>query len=630
MALLLSLGQCKKNDIIDGEWIHITVKVNNDSKHIVYPETGAYIFSDGDTIYVGNNGKYVGCLGYKDGTFRGYIASSYCSTSDYLHFYFMGGCGPATKTLTAGTTASITANITDQRSNLPVIAYNHSTQVYDPSATSYTSFLFNKCGLAKFNVNTPSAAAICIKGLNNRVTVDLAGNELSYDQVNEGLIKMAPKDASNATWAILLPQEPTAEGEAYTEDGLYTGTRPALIYGVSDNEYFNLGITLNVNASLQTFPLTFEAKTAGATVTFTKAETLSSLSIEYSTDGTTWTTYTTPITLANVGDKVSFRGTNEQYATDELDHSHFSCSNDCYVYGNIMSLIHANDYGTIYELSEKAFISLFEGVPEIDIHPEKNLVLPATTLAKDCYENMFQYCTGLTRAPELPAITLAYGCYSNMFDGCTSLTAAPELPATTLAEYCYFRMFDGCTSLTAAPELPATTLAEGCYYYMFTNCTNLTDAPELPATTLAEHCYESMFSHTSLTTAPALPATTLAKGCYYYMFCECSSLQTAPELPATTLTELCYEGMFKDCTSLTTAPELPATTLVQYCYRNMFNGCSNLNSITCLATSGFDSPDCTTEWVNGVSSSGTFTKASGATWNISASGIPSGWTIVEP
>ena len=88
--------------------------------------------------------------------------------------------------------------------------------------------------------------------------------------------------------------------------------------------------------------------------------------------------------------------------------------------------------------------------------------------------------------------------------------------------------------------------------------------------------------------------------------------------------------MFKDCTSLTTAPELPATTLVKYCYSNMFYGCSNLNSIKCLATSGFDSPDCTTEWVNGVSSSGTFTKASGATWNISASGIPSGWTIVEP
>ena len=34
-----------------------------------------------------------------------------------------------------------------------------------------------------------------------------------------------------------------------------------------------------------------------------------------------------------------------------------------------------------------------------------------------------------------------------MFSGCTSLTSAPELPATTLARYCYGNMFSGCTKL---------------------------------------------------------------------------------------------------------------------------------------------------------------------------------------
>ena len=80
-----------------------------------------------------------------------------------------------------------------------------------------------------------------------------------------------------------------------------------------------------------------------------------------------------------------------------------------------------------------------------------------------------------------------------MFSRCTSLTVAPELPATTLAKYCYDQMFSKCTSLTVAPELPATTLAEYCYNKMFYECTSLVVAPELPATTLTKYCYNMMF-----------------------------------------------------------------------------------------------------------------------------------------
>ena len=107
---------------------------------------------------------------------------------------------------------------------------------------------------------------------------------------------------------------------------------------------------------------------------------------------------------------------------------------------------------------------------------------------------MFRGCTGLTQAPALPATTLAKNCYDSMFANCTSLTQAPELPATTLAGNCYYYMFGSCASLTQAPELPATTLAGNCYYNMFKGCTSLTRAPELPATTLAGGCYYSMFS----------------------------------------------------------------------------------------------------------------------------------------
>ena len=193
-----------------------------------------------------------------------------------------------------------------------------------------------------------------------------------------------------------------------------------------------------------------------------------------------------------------------------------------------------------------------------------------------------------------------------LFANCTGLTSCENLslPATTLTNNCYDRMFFGCTSLTTAPKLPATTLAIYCYQYMFYNCT-------------------------SLTTAPKLPATTLAVMCYGFMFYGCSGLTTAPQLPATTLANYCYYGMFTGCSGLTSAPELPATTLADSCYKYMFQGCTSLNYIKCLATD-ISANSCTTNWVSGVSSSGTFVKSSSMTsWTTGNDGIPSGWTVIE-
>ena len=113
------------------------------------------------------------------------------------------------------------------------------------------------------------------------------------------------------------------------------------------------------------------------------------------------------------------------------------------------------------------------------------------------------------------------------------------------------------------------------------------------------------------------------------MFSGCTSLTTAPALPATTLANYCYLSMFAGCTSLTTAPALPATTLVTQCYSHMFSGCTNLNSVTCLATN-ISASSCTHNWLYNVSVTGTFTKAASMNdWTTGASGIPSGWTVVN-
>ena len=193
-------------------------------------------------------------------------------------------------------------------------------------------------------------------------------------------------------------------------------------------------------------------------------------------------------------------------------------------------------------------------------------------------------------------------------------------------------LFNGCANLISAEwlALPATTLARMCYASMFMRCTNLTTPPQLPATTLADYCYCNMFTQCeSLTAPPALPATTLANHCYDGMFTNCFNLATAPELPATTLTEFCYDTMFGGCESLTIAPVLPATTLAKGCYHWMFYSCRKLNYIKCLATD-ISAPNCTTEWVRNVSSSGTFIKNSSiSSWTRDVSGIPTNWTIQD-
>jgi hypothetical protein len=158
------------------------------------------------------------------------------------------------------------------------------------------------------------------------------------------------------------------------------------------------------------------------------------------------------------------------------------------------------------------------------------------------------------------------------------------------------------SSVVDARDLILPAARYNSYGYMFQGCTGLTAAPELPATTLAEYCYSGMFHG-------------------------CTSLTTAPELPATTLASNCYSNMFYGCTSLTAAPELPATTLVTKCYEQMFQGCTNLNYIKAMFTTE-PSTTYTSNWVNGVASTGTFVKNASASWTTTGvNGVPTGWTV---
>ena len=293
-------------------------------------------------------------------------------------------------------------------------------------------------------------------------------------------------------------------------------------------------------------------------------------------------------------------------------------------YGNPLSSLPSLPATT---LTKSCYKEMFSCTKKLSAVPED--LLPASTMQDSCYFGMF-YNSSITTAPSLPATELSAGCYQYMFYD-TDIETAPGLPATKLAERCYAQMFQNCDALTEAPELSAMTMDDGCYYQMFQNCDALTDAPDLPATKLAEKCYWHMFyGCKSLVTAPELPATTLAKDCYTSMFSRCENLTSAPEvLPATTVAKSCYNEMFYGCKNLEVAPELPATVLIDGCYYQMFYGCSKLHNIKCLATN-IDAANCVTNWVQGVASSGCFIKDPDMTaWSTGDSGIPTDWIVMN-
>lgn len=195
-----------------------------------------------------------------------------------------------------------------------------------------------------------------------------------------------------------------------------------------------------------------------------------------------------------------------------------------------------------------------------------------------------------------------------LFDNCTKLVSAKNLVLPTNTTYrCYFGLFEGCSSLIEVPTLNATRLATDCYCRMFSECRSLTAVP-----------------------TNYLPLTSLAVACYYAMFSDCTSLTTAPELPATTVKARCYNRMFMNCTSLTTAPVLPASsTCFDECYDYMFYGCSSLNYVKCLLTNGALCDNYMSEWLGGVSRTGTFVKLSATQWEAGEYGVPGSWTIVD-
>jgi hypothetical protein len=210
--------------------------------------------------------------------------------------------------------------------------------------------------------------------------------------------------------------------------------------------------------------LTFRALEDG-TFSFGGSGAISANTLEYSVDsGSTWSTLqnsgTTPTVTS--GNTILWKASGLAIGGNGVGIGKFSSTGLFEAEGNIMSLHFGDNFSGQTSLSgyDDAFMSLFGNCNTIT--SAENLILPATTLAYNCYANMFANCTKLTTAPQLPATTLASRCYQYMFQSCRSLTTAPQLPATTLASSCYSQMFNKCKSLNSITCLATDKSASYC------------------------------------------------------------------------------------------------------------------------------------------------------------------------
>lgn len=257
LILILGLSQCKKKPVVvdnGPEPVSITLDVNDGSKVLVNTGTGEVNFQSGDVLYVAYNGVYVGALTHNGIRFKGQIYATIDPKNNHpLCFYFLGNKTPY-ETLSIGSTTSLSVDIIDQTSTLPVISAAVSREVFT-GAGSYHATLENKCALVKFNVTTPSISPIYITGMHNKMRVDFATNDVGKFipiKAGSGAIKLSACSGAGSTeekWAILLEQKSLPAGgaeTAYSSDWNYTGTRGA-VPEIGINGYITSGVNVIVD-----------------------------------------------------------------------------------------------------------------------------------------------------------------------------------------------------------------------------------------------------------------------------------------------------------------------------------------------------------------------------------------------
>ena len=313
-------------------------------------------------------------------TLKGTLSGIEINASDVLTLQFPRS-GALDYTGQVGTLADIAAKYDYATATVTVASVSATGNINPTEAT--TTFQ-NQQAIVKFTLVDKADG-----------TTPLAATQLTVSD-GTNTYTVTPASATSEIY-VAIPgiTNQTVTLTATTGSGTYTYEKA--------NVTFTNGKYYAVSVKMAAAPLTVEALTAG-TVKVNIGDGSGTLSsgMKYSVNGGAKTTITTTTSIAvNAGDKVRFYGNGTE--TQVYGHSpEVKIQGDgagftCKAYGNIMSLLDEENFATKTDL------------------PNKNYV----------FYGLFRDNTALTDASGLllPATTLAYGCYQNMFNGCSNLSS---------------------------------------------------------------------------------------------------------------------------------------------------------------------------------------------------------------
>ena len=415
---------------------------------------------------------------------------------------------------------------------------------------------------------------------------------------------------------------------------------------------------LEPEPSMQTIPLTLVATQANSTVglqmlsnnatltnlqfapTQTYDQISNTLSVEVSLDnGTTFSSWDGhDITLANAGDSIQIRNSNENpsnpwpVAQNGREFINFKLSGKLIAKGNVGSLKYKNlaneNVTNVIALMHSLFASndALQSIEDLYLPKDwryTNQTIQFMFANNSALEHSFKElpvvigynsargtfinCSQLKDTPRIIANYQSnlncYNAYASIFQNCIALstiTRPIDINSANNARV-FNSMFSGCSELKDISNLTINisdvtqVIGNAAFANMFSGCSSLTSMHTFPlASKIYEYAFQNMFMNCySLISAPDIPlnAESACTSIYTYehMFMNCSSLISAPQfihLSSTQpLSNYACHGMYQNCTSLVYPPSaIQVPTIGYYACESMFKNCTSLTASPMIST----------------------------------------------
>lgn len=208
LTLMTSLSSCEKKNTTP-RFVHISVSCTQSpdvaiTRANVDASTGGVGFDRGDALCVAFGGRYIGTLYYQDGLFSGEILEP--DTEDYLEVFLLGNKQPIG--LEPGKTTSCQIDISDQKNQLPVLAYGKSIIKWAGPDTFYFFILENMAGLVEFKLERETDCDMSLANVKTKAFINFSNPDESFtaDEDSDGTVTLFRGTDDSKRLAILLPQ----------------------------------------------------------------------------------------------------------------------------------------------------------------------------------------------------------------------------------------------------------------------------------------------------------------------------------------------------------------------------------------------------------------------------------------